>query len=467
VTVSRAAAPLQSAPETFRYWLPPAQSDRWSGVWKNATVVSALTGIARIAGAAKTIVIAQAFGAGTDLDAYLLAFLIPSFLADVLCGAIVPALVPRLIELMHRTTLMHHTTRSAALELYNGTILRSVSFVSFVAALLALPASLALASHPADRRTALACWLLLAMLPILPLSALSNVWRATLYANRRFAVAAMASVFTPIVIILALMVLRRSVYWLAAGTTLGALAEAAVLGLAVRRLGIRLFSRGSSRWEHRNEIAVREYRSLAVTNLVLGGSLFLGQYMAATLGPGAVSILNYGTRLTPVLIAIGPEALGITLLPRFSQMMADGGSAKAGTFLSRALTVAMCGSAVLAAVLIFFSRTIVRIVFQHGAFVAADALPVTLVQSASLLQLPFVVGIALLNRFVASARVNRILIPISAAGLALNVILSLLLMRSFAVAGIAMANTLAQAAVFVILLIAVSRVRRHREVLAC
>jgi putative peptidoglycan lipid II flippase len=248
---------------------------------------------------------------------------------------------------------------------------------------------------------------------------------------------------------------------------MGALAEATTLGLAVRRLGMRLFSRSSSRWQHGSEIAVREYRSLAVTNLVLGGSLFVGQSLAATLSLGAVSILNYGTRLVPVLIAIGPEALGISLLPRFSQMMASGGSAKAGAFLTRFLAMAMCGSAVLAALLIFFSGNIVRIVFQHGAFAAADALPVASVQSASLLQLPFAVGIALLSRFVASARVNRILIPISAAGLALNVILSLLLMRSFAVVGIAMANTLAQAAVFVILLIAVSRVRRQREVLAC
>jgi putative peptidoglycan lipid II flippase len=336
-----------------------------------------------------------------------------------------------------------------------------------VAGVLALPAGLILANHPADRRTALACRLLLAMLPILPLSALSNVWRATLNANRRFAIAALASAFTPLMIVLSLTVAGRSVYWLAAGTTLGALAEASTLGLAVRRLGIRLFSRGSSRRQYGNEIAVREYRSLAVTNLVLGGSLFLGQSLAATLGLGAVSILNYGTRLVPVLIAIGPEALGISLLPRFSQMMADGGSAKAGLFLRRTLTLAMSGGAVLASVLIFFCRTIVRIVFQHGAFAAADALPVTLVQNASLLQLPFAVGIALLSRFVASARVNHILIPISAAALALNVILSLVLMRTFTVVGIAMANTLAQAALFVILLIAVSRIRRRKEVLAC
>ena len=325
--MSPVTAPLQSSPaDTPRHGPIQGQHERWSGVWKNATVVSGLTGVAKLAGAAKTIVIAQAFGAGTDLDAYLLAFLIPSFLADVLCGAIVPALVPRLIE------LMQHRTKSTALDLYNGTILRSVSFLTFVAGVLALPAVLILANQPADRRTALACQLLLAMLPILPLSALSNVWRATLNANRRFAVAALAAVFTPMVIILSLTVAGRSVYWLAAGTTTGAFAEAITLGLAVRRLGIRLFSRGCSRWQHGSEIAVREYRSLAVTNLVLGGSLFLGQSLAATLGLGAVSILNYGTRLVPVLIAMGPEALGISLLPRFSQMMTSGGSAKAGSF---------------------------------------------------------------------------------------------------------------------------------------
>jgi hypothetical protein len=125
--------------------------------------------------------------AGTDLDAYLLAFLIPSFLTDVLCGAIVPALVPRLIE------LMQYRTKSAALELYNGTVLRSVSFVSSMAALLALTAGIMLVTHSGDRRTELACRLLLVMLPILPLSALSNVWRGTLNGNRRFAVAAMTS----------------------------------------------------------------------------------------------------------------------------------------------------------------------------------------------------------------------------------------------------------------------------------
>ena len=80
----------------------PGQPDRRRGLWVNASVVSGLTALVKVAGAVKTIAIARFFGASGELDAYLLAFLIPSFLAEVLCGAIVPALVPRLVELLHR-----------------------------------------------------------------------------------------------------------------------------------------------------------------------------------------------------------------------------------------------------------------------------------------------------------------------------------------------------------------------------
>jgi len=369
--------------------------------------------------------------------------------------------VPRLIELMQRKT------RTAVIELYNGAVLRSIAFASSVAALLAVAAITMLAAHIGSRRTLLTGSLLLVMLPVLPLSALSNVWRATLNANHRFMAAASAARLTPVVTILSLIAAGRSVYWLAAATTLGAVAETITLGFAVRRLNMPLFSLSFPRWQRGSETAVREYKSLAVTNILLGGSLFLDQAMAAMLGSGAVSILNYGTRLVPVLIAVGPEALGTTLLPRFSQMMAQGGHARAVPYLSRFLAIAMAVSAVVAGLLIWLSGPIIKLVFGHGAFAAADALSVAAVQNTSLLQLPFSVGIVLLSRYVASARVSRILIPMSAAGLALNAALNLLLMRRFAVAGIAMATTVAQVAVFLVLLIAISRIRRCREVLEC
>ena len=438
-----------------------SQDARWRGVWVTAGVVSGLTALVKSTGAVKTLVIARFFGASAELDAYLLAFLIPSFIAEVLCGAIVPALVPRLVELIHQEN------DTAVRELYTGAFRRSVKFVGCVALVLELIAGLVLATHAGGVRTTLACSLLLAMTPILPLSAMSNVWRATLNAHGRFAVSAGAAALTPIAIIGSLAIAGPHVYWLAAGSSVGALAETVALSLALRGLKMPLLSRTSPRLPRGVEVAIHQYGSLAITNFVLGGSLFLDQSMAAMLGFGAISILNYGTRLVAVLIAVGPEALGITLLPRFSQMAVEDEQKHLRPALYKFLAIAMGGSGVLTGLLVWLSGPIVKLVFQYGAFAASDTLSVASVQRLSLLQLPFAVGAALLIRFIASAKLNRILVPISAASLVLNAVLNLALMRRFSVAGIALATTFAQAALFILLLMAVSRMLRSRETLAC
>jgi hypothetical protein len=119
-------------------------------------------------------------------------------------------------------------------------------------------------------------------------------------------------------------------------------------------------------------------------------------------GAGAVSILNYGTRLISILLSLGPEALGVAVLPKFSRMVSENGSA---------------------ATLPWLSSPIVRLAFQHGAF---------------------------LTRVVASVKVNQILVPISAFGLLLNAGLNLVFMRWYSVAGIAAATVVAQGVLFVL-----------------
>ncbi len=70
-------------------------------------------------GAGKALALARVFGSSAALDSYLLAFLAPSFLADVFCGSLVPVLVPRLIELEHREG------RAKAADLYAHVLWRS------------------------------------------------------------------------------------------------------------------------------------------------------------------------------------------------------------------------------------------------------------------------------------------------------------------------------------------------------
>jgi putative peptidoglycan lipid II flippase len=410
--------------------------------------VSAFTTLAKFMGAAKAVVLARVFGSGAALDSYLLAFLLPSFLADVFCGSLVPVLIPKLIE------LECWEGRAKAVDLYGDVLRRSVWLSTGAAAVLAAGAAAVATMGAGAVRLDLPLLgvLTLLMTPILPLAAVANVWRAVLNSQRRFVVPAVTVTLTPAVIILCILLAGRSrgVWILAVGTSLASLAEVLVLGIGLRSTGFPILpprrQRDWSLLDLRNE-----YGFLAVATAMSAGTAFIGQSMAAALGTGSVSILNYGTRLAGVLMAIGPAALSVTILPGFSYMVAARDWERLKQSLWRILSGSVLVAGGTAAFLIVFSSPIVRLTLQRGAFTAADTQVVASVQAYSLLQLPFIVGITILMRILSALKANRTLLPFSSAALVVNTGLNYALMTRYGVAGIALATSLAQALLFVAL----------------
>lgn len=424
---------------------------RRSGFLLDTLTLSVIAGLAKLAGAAKSVAIASVFGSGPALDNYLLAFLIPSLLADTFCGALVPVTVPRLIELEHRSG------ETASRALYARLLKRSFILSMFGAAAIALSicAVLALggARKPANWRPI--GMLALIMLPVIPCNALSNVWRAVLNSQNRFVAPAITAVLTPAVIVAAILAAqnRGGVWMLAVSTTVGGAAEVSILAAAIRRIGFPVTPKRFEFDRHalsgfRMNAFRKEYGYLVSSGAVSGGTVAIGQMMASWLGSGSVSALNYGTRLSTVLMSIGPAALGVAVLPRFSHMAAR----QDWETLKRSLSRLLCGSSVAsgaaAALFIFLSTPIVRLTLQHGAFTAADTGTVSAVQQWSLLQMPFVVGISIFMRVFSALKVNRVLLPLSAGALVVNLALNYVLMNRYGVAGISLASSIAQALLF-------------------
>jgi putative peptidoglycan lipid II flippase len=419
---------------------------------RDTGVVSGFTLLAKLCGTAKAAAMASVFGSGHNLDNYLLAFLIPSFLADIFCGAIIPAAVPELVELMHRNDL-------PLLHSFCASLLRdSLRITLLVTILCATGGAIALLAWPSAGGVHSVSVLLFAMLPIIPCAAAANVWRAVLNARRSFALPAFTAVLAPAFVIGFILALGRTggVRAVAFGTTSASAAEVIVLGLSVRDAGFPIFQNVAS--VHRPFTKLRqEYGFLVATAAVGGGTLFWGQFMASSLGEGSVSILNYGTRLAGVLLALGPAALSIAILPRFSQMAAEENWSALRRSLIRLLSTSMAISAGLALVLSACSSTIVRLTLQRGAFTAADTTAVAAVQTCSLLQMPFLVGITILMRTLAALKENRVVLPLFTATLFLNIGLGYILMRRFQVSGIALASCVGQSALFFGLLAGVFR----------
>lgn len=84
----------------------------------------------------------------------MFAFLIPSFIGDVRCGEIVPALVPCFVELLHQEK------QAAMWELYTGAFWLSITFVGRLAIALVVVAALLIVAQIGGRRATLVCSLL-------------------------------------------------------------------------------------------------------------------------------------------------------------------------------------------------------------------------------------------------------------------------------------------------------------------
>lgn len=158
-------------------WQMPADTAA-AGAW---------TAVAKAAGALKFVVAAPLVGTGDEMDAYLIPFLLPSFAADVLAGPFELVLVPAMIQA--RDT----RGRSAAGVLYSKTI--QTGFLAQIAGVMAIGAGPVLERMGAGFNLGTleyTRFLALAMLPVIPLSAIWVAARSALVAERHSATATTA-----------------------------------------------------------------------------------------------------------------------------------------------------------------------------------------------------------------------------------------------------------------------------------
>jgi putative peptidoglycan lipid II flippase len=372
------------------------------------------------------------------MDAYLIAFLAPSFFIDVLSGPLDAALIPSLIEMREKRGASNE-------EALYSTVLAGAGAALLAAALLAAATSgwivRVLGSSFAADKLSLTRQLLLPMLVVVPLSGLSCTWRALLNSHRRFAFAAAVPAVTPVVSIIALVTMGKQygVMALVVGTVAGGTLEA-VLGCAgAKRLGYPVVPRWSGITPTLRQVA-SQYAPLVAITLVMTGSALVDQGMAAGLGSGNVAVLSYGTRLLGVLIVIGPAAVGTAVLPHISTAAALSNPA-AGSRSLRTYGLFIAAVIVPAtAIVMYFSEPIIRLLFQQGAFSQAETHLVAGVQRAALLQLPLTVLLALEIRLTSAWKVNRLLYRVAALSVVLTFVLDVIFMRWLGVIGIALAG---------------------------
>src|SRR6478609_8982449 len=141
------------------------------------------------------MVTARYFGAGDQLDAFVIAFLLPAFFTDIVAGSFGSSFVPAFIQVRSgQGDVAARMFARTGLTLVLGAML-AVSILLAVGGRWILPL---LGSSFSTEKLRITSSLFLALILWLPMSACIAVWRAVLNAHNSFALAAAAPLTTPL-----------------------------------------------------------------------------------------------------------------------------------------------------------------------------------------------------------------------------------------------------------------------------
>jgi putative peptidoglycan lipid II flippase len=412
-------------------------------VFTNAAVVGVLATAAKLAGAAKVMVTARYFGAGDQLDAFVIAFLLPAFFTDIVAGSFGASFVPAFIRV--RTNQGEAAARMFArtgLALVLGAML-AVTILLAAGGRLILPL---LGSSFSPEKLKITINLFLVLILWMPMSACIAVWRSVLHAHNAFALAAAIPLTTPLATIALLYAAtdRWGIYVLCWGTLAGVAVETLFLAGAVRRLGIPILPAWRG-WTPDMSAIRGQYLPLLAGSMLTALSPLIDQAVAGSLGSGTVSALAYGTKLASVLAALGATAIATAILPEFSRLAA----ALDWNHLRHTVRVHFAVIALLSVPIVaataWLSGPIVRTFFEGGAFDASATRIVTSVQQWSLLQVPFAILFVVAGRLAVAVSETTVLIRAALITVLATLAGDLLLARWMGIAGIPMAGVLAHA----------------------
>jgi putative peptidoglycan lipid II flippase len=408
--------------------------------------VAVMTVLVKLIAAAKEVVVAGYFGTGDVVDAFLIAFLLPTFAINLLAGSFSSAMMPAYIR------LKDNASAETARQLFSSILVLALLFLvsaAFVLAILAPTILPLLGSGFSAQTMALALSLFYWLLPVLVFSGACKIYAVAINAEERFILVALVPAITPIcsVVLLVLFAEQLNIYALAAGLLVGSVAEVSILASVAAGRGLPVLPR----WFGLNDdlrSVIRQYVPMVTAAFLMSGTVLVDQAMAAMLESGSVATLNYANKVVAMVLSVGSIALGTAVFPHFSRMVAkeDWGAVR-HTFSTYTRLILLI-SVPITVVLFLFSESIIGILFERGAFSAKDTRLVGQAQAFYLLQIPFYVLGIMGVRLLSAVAKNQILMKISFVNLLTNIVANYIFMLYFGVAGIAMSTAMVYALSF-------------------
>lgn len=355
-----------------------------------ASTISLLTLVSRVSGLARDIAVSNAFGASAWMDAFNVAFRIPNFLRRLFGeGAFQQAFVPILAQTRERDG----EVATASLIDAVATILFWALMLTCIVGVVAAPVMVFLMASGLKEFDG-AVLMTRIMFPYIGLISMVSLAAGILNTWKRFVVPAATPVLLNLASIGAALWLGplfqrggiHPIYAQAVGVMIGGIVQLAIQFPVLRRIGVLphigvLPAAIRGAWSHPGVGRVLRQMAPALVGVsVAQVSILINTQIATHQGVGAVSWLDWASRLMEFPTGLLGVALGVVLIPQLSAANGRNDAVAYSGLLDWGLRLVMLLALPCSMALLVFPTALISVLFHHGAF---DALAVR--QSATAL----------------------------------------------------------------------------------
>ena len=411
---------------------------------KNIGVVSLLTIVSRVLGLIRDQLAAAIFGASLLMSAFYTAFRLPNLFRRLLGeGSLTAAFLPTL------QSELHERGRPGAFALLNQVTswLTVATGTVVLGAMLLLGHSRLLTGQ--EEKWYLAADLTVLLFPYLVFICLAAAFNATLNVFQRFTEPALSPIWLNLSMILTLggaglhwsKTPMGEIHWLCAGVLVGGFLQMAVPAGVLIREG----------WRPRIDFAlaprVREIAVLMAPGLfgtaIYQVNIYVVNLLAYQINDSAATLLFLANRVMELPIGVFAIAVSTVVYPVIARHAVEGRFAAMAEDYRKGVRLILMINVPAAVGLALLSQPIVRLLFRHGQFTAADAHTMAVLLALFVIGMPFFSVVNLTVRAFYSVKDTATPVRVALIDFTVNLVLSLVLMRWLGAAGLVLASTTA------------------------
>ena len=428
--------------------------------------VSGLTGVSRIAGFARDIMMAAILGAGVVADAFFVALKLPNLFRRITAeGAFSVAFVPLYSDALAKDGAKKADEIASNAFSFMLLAIGLFTLVS-IAAMPWIISVIAPGFEWGGVRYQLAVDLSRITFPYLLFMSLAALLGGALNSHGRYAPFAAAPIIFNVSLIasLAFALLgdaQNAGYALAIGVFAAGILQFAFLAFCSKYAGIKITIKMP-----RFDAPTKKLLRLMIPGIIGAGvmqlNLFADMIIASTLQTGAVSWLYYADRLEQLPLGVIGIALSTALLPMLTKAISSGEAKKARDLFSKALSLCFLLGLPSAVGLFLLAHPIISTLFERGAFSANDAQITSQVLKAYVVGMPAYIAIKVFSSAFWARGDTTTPVKIAICAMALNICLSLSLIFIFDWSVVAIAFSTSVAGWVQLFVMAVVLHRKHK-----